>query len=112
LQETVLKMGKPQKKPVEALKLWLDGLSEGPNGRIAPSFQGLSANRLDDERDLVALHPEFDTDWLTRLVEVPHLRHLFLVRPRSHLQKKGRTPSSKMTMSRIPMWTNPLPSTQ
>jgi hypothetical protein len=72
-------MGKPQKKTVEALKLWLDGRSEGPNGRTAPSFQGLSATRLNDKIDLVALHHEFERDWLARLVEIPYLRLLCLV---------------------------------
>jgi hypothetical protein len=72
-------MGKPQKKTVEALKLWLDGRSEGPNGRTAPSFQGLSATRLNDKADLVALHQEFERDWLARLVEIPYLRLFCLV---------------------------------
>ncbi len=79
MQETVLKMAKPQSGTLEALKLWLAGKSEGPNGRTAPSFSGLMANRLHDEHDLVALHPEFARDWLARLVEIPYLRHLCLV---------------------------------
>jgi hypothetical protein len=80
LQESVLKMGKPQSGTVEALKLWLDGESEGSDGRHAPSFSGLSAARLNTEEDLVALHPVFEKDWLTRLVELPYLRLLCLVR--------------------------------
>jgi hypothetical protein len=79
LQEAVLKMEKPQARTVEALKLWLDGKSEGRNGRFAPSFSGLSATRLDDESDLVALHPAFQKDWLARLVQMPYLRMLCLV---------------------------------
>ena len=79
LQETVLKMEKPQSGTVEALKLWLDGRSEGPGGRHAPSFSGLMAHRLDDEENLVAMHPAFEKDWLARLVEVPYLRLLCLV---------------------------------
>lgn len=79
LQEAVLKMGKPHCGAVEALKLWLDGKSEGPEGRHAPTFSGLCAARLNNEEDLVALHPEFDKDWLAKLVELPYLRLLCLV---------------------------------
>jgi hypothetical protein len=38
----------------------------------------LSANRLDDKKDLIALHPGFDKDWLVRLFELPCLRILFV----------------------------------
>jgi len=79
LQETVLKMERPQSGTVEALRLWLDGRSEGPGGRHAPSFSGLMSHRLDQEEDLVALHPAFEKDWLAKLVELPYLRLLFLV---------------------------------
>jgi hypothetical protein len=79
LQQTVLKMEKPQSGTVEALKLWLDGRSEGPSGRHAPSFSGLMAHRLDDENNLVAMHPAFEKDWLARLVELPYLRLICLV---------------------------------
>ncbi|PMD37545.1 hypothetical protein L207DRAFT_636226 [Hyaloscypha variabilis F] len=78
LQEAVLKMGKPHAGTVEAFKLWLDGKSEGPGGRHAPSFSGLSAARLNNEEDLVALHPAFDKDWLATLAELPYLRLLCL----------------------------------
>ncbi|KAE9375349.1 hypothetical protein N431DRAFT_402786 [Stipitochalara longipes BDJ] len=78
LQQTILKMERPQSGTVEALKLWLDGKSEGPSGRHAPSFSGLMAHRLDDKEDLVAMHPAFEKDWLARLVELPYLRLLFL----------------------------------
>jgi hypothetical protein len=77
----VLKMEKPHSETVEALKLWLDGKSEGSSGRTFKSFQGLSAARLDDHNELVALHPPFDRDWLTRFVELPYLRQLFRVPP-------------------------------
>jgi hypothetical protein len=79
LQQEVLKMERPQSGSVEALKLWLDGKSEGPNGRHAPSFSGLMAHRLDDVENLVALHPKFEKDWLARLVELPYLRLFCLV---------------------------------
>jgi hypothetical protein len=72
-------MGKPHSKALEALKMWLDGRTEGPNGRTVASFQGLSAQRLDDANDLVALHPHFERDWLNKLVELSFLRLLFLV---------------------------------
>jgi len=79
LQETVLKMGRLQSGTIEALRLWLDGKSEGPGGRHAPSFSGLMSHRLDQEENLVALHPAFENDWLARLVELPYLRLLCLV---------------------------------
>jgi hypothetical protein len=75
----VLKMGKPQSETVEALKLWLNGKSEGPTGRTVKSFQGLSTCRLDDDSDLVALHPPFESDWLMQLAQLPYLRLLFRV---------------------------------
>ena len=79
LQETVLKMGKPESKTIEATRLWFDGKSEGVNGRHAPSFSGLGADRLLDESDLVALHPAFERDWLVKLASLPYLRLLCLV---------------------------------
>ncbi|KAL5325457.1 hypothetical protein ACEPPN_006582 [Leptodophora sp. 'Broadleaf-Isolate-01'] len=78
LQETILKMGKPEAETLRPLKLWLDGKSEGPNGRTAPVFQGLQASRLNDESDLVALHPAFERDWLSRIVDLPYLRYFCL----------------------------------
>lgn len=72
-------MGKPQKETLRPLRLWLDGKSEGPNGRTAASFQGLQAARLKNETDLVALHPEFERDWLSRIVDLPYLRQFCLV---------------------------------
>jgi hypothetical protein len=84
LQQEILKMEKPQSGTVEALKLWLDGRSEGPSGRHAPSFSGPSARRLEDEETLVALHPAFENDWLARLVELPYLRLLCLVALTAH----------------------------
>jgi hypothetical protein len=80
-------MEKPQSGTVEALKLWLDGRSEGPGGRHAPSFSGLMAHRLDDEENLVAMHPAFEKDWLARLVELPYLRLLCLVNSTVHNSK-------------------------
>lgn len=79
LQETVLRMYKPQSDTIETLKLWLDSNSEGPNGRSAASLSGLSAARLNNEQNLVALHPPFERDWLAKLVELPYLRFLCLV---------------------------------
>lgn len=73
-------MSKPHPGSLEALKLWLNGESEGAGGRTIPSFQGLMAKRLDNADDLVALHPPFERDWLSRLVEYPFLRLLCLVR--------------------------------
>lgn len=79
LQSAVLKMEKPQSGTVEAFRLWLDGRSEGPGGRHAPTFSGLMAHRLEDEENLVAIHPAFEKDWLARLVELPYLRLFCLV---------------------------------
>lgn len=79
LQETVLKMGKPEPKTIKATKLWFDGKSEGVNGRHAPTFSGLGADRLSDENDLVALHSASKRDWLVRLASLPYLRLLCLV---------------------------------
>ncbi|KAF4634798.1 hypothetical protein G7Y89_g3322 [Cudoniella acicularis] len=79
LQEKVSRMEKPMPQTIEALKCWLNGQSEGPNGRSAPSFApGSGATRLDDESDLVALHPAFEGDWLTKFVYLPYLRMLCL----------------------------------
>jgi hypothetical protein len=78
LQETVLKMSKPEPGSIEAAKVWFDGKSEGANGRHASSFSGLGATRLDDENDLIALHPAFVKDWLVKLVSLPYLRMLCL----------------------------------
>ena len=69
-------MGKPHSGALEALKMWLDGRTEGLTGRTIASFQGLSARRLDDTNDLVALHPPFEDDWLSKFVELPFLRLL------------------------------------
>lgn len=79
LQQSVLKIGKPQKGSLEALKFWLNGESEGSRGRTATTFTGLGATRLDDTNDLVALHTHTEQDWLTRLVGLPVLSHFFLV---------------------------------
>jgi hypothetical protein len=73
-------MQKPESCTVKAVKSWLEGRSEGPNGRFAPSFSGLMATRLDGEDDLIALHPSFGNDWLTRLVRFPYVRAFALVR--------------------------------
>ncbi|KAH7372101.1 hypothetical protein BKA64DRAFT_262832 [Cadophora sp. MPI-SDFR-AT-0126] len=72
LQETILKMGKPQTETLRPLRLWLDGKS---GERTSPSFQGLLASRMNDENDLVALHPPFERDWLSRIVDLPYLRY-------------------------------------
>lgn len=79
LQQTIYKMAKPQPGTVKAIKMWLNGETEGPNGRKAPSFLGLHATRLDDENDLVALCSERESDLLSRVVEVPYMRLLCLV---------------------------------
>jgi hypothetical protein len=34
LQELILRMAKPQPRTVEAVKLWFDEESEGPDGRV------------------------------------------------------------------------------
>jgi len=76
-------MGKPNPESLKALKMWLDGKSEGTTGRTVATFQGLSAERLDHPNDLVALHPTFERDWLNKLMEVPFLRLFCLVSPLS-----------------------------
>ena len=82
-------MGKPQMETLKSLRLWLDGKSEGRDGRTAPSFQGLQTSRLNDENDLVALHPEFERDWLSRIVDLPYLRYFCFVRvPFAAISKK------------------------
>ena len=90
-QETILKMSKPEPGSIEAAKLWFNGKSEGPNGRQAPSFSGLGATRFEDEDDLIGLHPEFERDWLVKLVSLPYLRMHSLVSPS---QSWGRHPLS------------------
>ncbi|KAG4436919.1 hypothetical protein IFR05_007607 [Cadophora sp. M221] len=78
LQEAVLKMGKPQFETLEALRHCLDGSLAGSNGNTAASLSGLSASRLVDENDLVALHPALERDWLSRIVDLPYLRYFRL----------------------------------
>jgi hypothetical protein len=74
-QQTILKMIKPHSRTVEALNSWMSGDADG---RGAPVLAGLSASRLDDPHDLIALHPPVEKDWLTRLVR-RHFRILFVV---------------------------------
>jgi hypothetical protein len=76
-------MRKPNPESLKALKMWLDGKSGGPTGRSVATFQGLSAERLDHPNDLVALHPLFERDLLSKFVEIPFLRLLCLVSPPS-----------------------------
>ncbi|KAH6666047.1 hypothetical protein B0J14DRAFT_205829 [Halenospora varia] len=81
LQGRILKMESPQSRSLETLRLWQNGDSEGSNGRRAPILSGLSAGRLENENDLVTLtpnSPEFNTDWLVKLVSLPYLRLLCL----------------------------------
>jgi hypothetical protein len=73
-------MGKPESMALQAVKSWLDGGSGGPGGRQAPSLSGLSGHRLDDENDLIAVHPPHESDLLSRLAEIPYLKgSLFFV---------------------------------
>lgn len=48
------------------------------DGRGVAVVSGLSAGRLEDADDLVALHPPMEQDWLVRFVR-RYLRILFLV---------------------------------
>ncbi|PMD36443.1 hypothetical protein L207DRAFT_636434 [Hyaloscypha variabilis F] len=73
-QETILKMMKPHRRTVEAFQSWMEGEADG---RGVPVITGLSANRLLDASDLIALHPPVDQDWLTRFVR-RYFRILFV----------------------------------
>ena len=75
-QETILKMIKPHRRTVEAFQSWMEGEADGRN---VPVITGLSANRLVDASDLIALHPPVDQDWLTRFIR-RYFRILFVVR--------------------------------
>jgi hypothetical protein len=68
-------MIKPHRRTIEAFKSWMEGEADG---RGVPVITGLSANRLVDASDLIALHPPVDQDWLTRFVR-RYFRILFVV---------------------------------
>jgi hypothetical protein len=58
-------MIKPHRHMVEAFQSWMEGEADG---RGVPVITGLSANRVLDASDVVALHPPVDQDWLSRFV--------------------------------------------
>jgi hypothetical protein len=64
-QKAILKMIKPHRRTVEAFQSWTEGEADG---RGVPVITGLSANRLVNSSDLIALHSPVDQDWLTRFV--------------------------------------------
>ncbi|KAE8446494.1 hypothetical protein EG329_011957 [Mollisiaceae sp. DMI_Dod_QoI] len=64
-QKAVLDMIKPRWRTVKAFRSWLEGEADGSG---IPKLAGLSADRLRDFDDLVALHPPAEQDWLTRFV--------------------------------------------
>ncbi len=68
-QKAVLDMIKPRWRTVKAFRSWLEGEADGSG---IPKLAGLSADRLRDFDDLVALHPPAEQDWLTR-VRFPEL---------------------------------------
>jgi hypothetical protein len=74
-QETILKMIKPHRRTVEVFQSWMDCEADG---RGVPVITGLSANRLLDASDLIALHPPVDQDLLTCFVR-RYFRILFVV---------------------------------
>ncbi|KAF8858694.1 hypothetical protein BDZ45DRAFT_390166 [Acephala macrosclerotiorum] len=73
-QETVLKMIKPHWSTVKAFRSWLQGEADGSG---IPKLAGLSADRLYDFDDLIALHSAAEQDWLTRFLR-RYLRVLFV----------------------------------
>jgi hypothetical protein len=75
LQEGILKMCKPHQHTIETVKAWMDGTADG---RGVPDVKGLSARRLEDPDDLVALHPPMEQDLLIRFAR-RYLRLLSLV---------------------------------
>lgn len=68
-------MGRPHLDTIKAFRAWMDGDADG---RQVPVVTGLSARRLEDIDDLVALHPPMEQDWLVRFVR-KYLRIFFLV---------------------------------
>jgi hypothetical protein len=68
-------MGKPHRRTVKTFEAWTDGDADG---RGVAVVSGLSAGRLEDADDLVALHPPMEQDWLVRFIR-KYLRILFLV---------------------------------
>jgi hypothetical protein len=74
LQETVLKMSKPESQdPWKQQNYCLMGSRRAQMGDKPPYSQARSRS-LDDENDLAALHPAFDRDWLVKLISLPYLR--------------------------------------
>jgi hypothetical protein len=71
-------------RTVEAFQSWTEGEADG---RGVPVITGLSANRLLDASDLIALHPPIDQDWLTRFVR-RSFRILFVVKFTAYLESK------------------------
>ncbi|PQE18787.1 chorismate mutase protein [Rutstroemia sp. NJR-2017a WRK4] len=94
LQKSVLEMAKPQTGAVNALRSWL----KNPNMCHAPAFSGLGAKRLEDEADLVALHPTYERDWLMKFAQLPYIRLFFLVIffPSKHSKQLSRTQDSRI----------------
>ena len=74
-QQTILKMIKPHHRTTEALQSWMEGEADG---RGVPVLKGPSEDRLLDTRDLIALHPPLEQDYLTRFVR-RYFRILFVV---------------------------------
>lgn len=68
-------MSKPNRHTIETSKAWMDGDADD---RGVAVVTGLSAGRLRDADDLVALHPAMEQDWLVRFVR-RYLRILFMV---------------------------------
>jgi fatty acid desaturase len=87
-------MAKPQTGAVNALRSWL----KNPNMCHAPAFSGLGAKRLEDEADLVALHPTYERDWLMKFAQLPYIRLFFLVIffQSSHSQQLSHTQDSRI----------------
>lgn len=71
----MLKMIKPHHRTIEAVRSWMEGETDGTEVRV---LQGLSADRLLDTSDLIALHPPLEQDYLTRFVR-RYFRLLFVV---------------------------------
>jgi len=64
-QETVLKMIKPHRRTIDAVQAWMEGKTDSSRAQV---LADLSADRLRDTKDLVALHRPRKQDWLTRLI--------------------------------------------
>ncbi|KAH0542511.1 hypothetical protein FGG08_003107 [Glutinoglossum americanum] len=67
LEHAVLNLSHPSSRTLTAFRNWFHGLDR-PDGQRAPKLGGRSAHVLDDENDLIALHPAAEQNRLTEFV--------------------------------------------